>query len=441
MKRVALVNPIRQRRGVAPVALEYLMSGLRRRGIESEVLDLCYCRDSAGEVRRFFQSRPFDLVGVTFRNLDDVWFGQWFLPKLARVVKEIKQATAVPVVVGGSGYSIAPRRILDESGADLGVVGEGEDALPFLAECAGDRSRYPEVPGLVWREGSEVRINPSGTLDLCSLRLADRSAIPHDRYTYAGGKKGGAGVQTKRGCDQNCIYCVVPNIEGRQIRLRPTSDIVEEIGNLCESGVRRFFICDSEFNVPEEHAASICSEIVSAGLGERIVWQAYVSPVPFSLELAQLMKRAGCETIFCTTDHGNDLMLERLGKNFRVEDIRRAVAVARSAGLSAIYSLMLGGPGETMATVEEAVGMVMALRPIKINLSDPPGIRIYPNTPIADIVRQEGFSRKNPNLQGRIEGNDDFFEPVFYLSRGLGVLGRAIRLWRALGGLRTRVLA
>jgi len=414
------------------------MLGLRRRGIESEILDLCWARRSAEDIGRFFGTRRFDLVGVTVRNLDDVWFAKRYVPDVAQIVQEIRRATDTPIVLGGSGFSIAPERILEACGADFGIVGEGEDSLARLADRLDDTARRSGIPGLVWRGDGAIRVNPMEPLDLSALRLSARGAIDHSAYTYSGGKKGGAGIQTKRGCDQACIYCVVPNIEGRQVRLRPPSDIVDEIENLHRSGVRRFFMCDSEFNLPESHAAAVCSEIVSRGLGERIVWQAYTSP-PLSADLARLMKAAGCERILATIDHGSDRMLERLQKSFRTVDIEKSVAAARDASLAATYTLMLGGPGETMETIEETFGFISKLRPIQMALFDPPGIRIYPGTPIADIVREEGFSRRDPNLQGRIKGNEDFYEPVFYLSSGMGLLGRAVRLWRALGMARSRL--
>lgn len=439
MPRVALVNPNRYKPGVAPIALEYLASGLRLRGVEFEMLDLCHSTNVAADIRSFFSEKSFDLIAVTIRNLDDVWFARPFVDMTVGIIERIRQVSSSPIVLGGSGYSIAPEKILDICGADFGIAGEGEVALPMLAASIGDGKRYSLVPGLVWRDGDRLRRNSISNLDLASARLCERGMIDHSCYTYANGDKGGAGVQTKRGCGHNCIYCVVPNIEGRKVRLRAPSDIVDEMANLYETGVRRFFMCDSEFNDPEYHAAAICNEIISRGLADKITWQAYTSPAPFSPALAELMKRAGCDMILATFDHGCDAMLERMGKNFRADDIRKAVEAARYAELDAIYSLMLGGPGESMATIEETMNLVSELKPIKISLSDPPGIRIYPNTPMADIVLEEGFTTRNPNLQGKIKGNDDFYQPVFYLSHKMGLLGKGIRAWRKLGMLKARV--
>jgi hypothetical protein len=48
------------------------------------------------------------------------------------------------------------------------------------------------------------------------------------------------------------------------------------------------------------------------------------------------------------------------------------------------------------------------------------GVRVFPNTRLAEIVRQAGPPEFNPHLHGAVEGNDHFFRPIFYLSAELG---------------------
>jgi hypothetical protein len=39
---------------------------------------------------------------------------------------------------------------------------------------------------------------------------------------------------------------------------------------------------------------------------------------------------------------------------------------------------------------------------------------------MAELVQRQGPLPENPNLRGTIEGNDNFFKPIFYLSASLG---------------------
>jgi tryptophan 2-C-methyltransferase len=438
-KRIVLVNSNRLKPGTPPVALDYLGAACAEKGIEADVLDLCYSNNVEADIRSYFADHKPDMVGVTFRNLDDVFYSLFFLPGVKEITDLIKKATDAPIVIGGSGFSIAPEQILNYLDLDLGVAGEGEQALPMLVEQVAKPESYPEIPGLVYRSDGAIRRNPLGAMDLTDLPLAKRGFVDHSPYLSDGksSTKTGA-VQTKRGCNQSCIYCIVPSVEGRQLRLRPVGQIVDEIESLAAQGVRSFWFADSEFNYPEEHAKDVCREMIARGLPALVSWNAYIAPKPFSRELAELMKEAGCKCAVNCIDHGCDDMLERLGKDFRVEDIRNAVMMAREADLSVTYCLMLGGPGDTVDMMLKTLELMLSLRPIKVVLADPPGMRVYPDSPLADIVGQEGLSTKNRNLSGAIKGNDDLLKPVYYLSKKLSIFVPMVKMWRRIGNARHR---
>jgi len=435
-KLIALVNPNRLQPGVAPIALDYLASALERHGHDVRVLDLCHVRDPKAAIHDFFRETKPDLIGISIRNLDDVVFDCFLAEEMKPLVEEIRRSSDARIVLGGSGFSIAPELLLDYFGVDLGIAGEGEEALPMLASDRSDQSDQSDrsgIPGLVYRDGSGIRRNPIGCADVRSLHLAKRGRVAHDAYFYKKGRKGCAGVQTKRGCSNRCIYCIVPNIEGTVVRLRDPAEIADEMENLAASGAKRVFFCDSEFNYPMEHAHSVCEELISRRIAGKLTWQAYASPGEFDADLARKMKEAGCDLLIATIDSGDDAILERLGKPFRSDDAVKLIRACQQAELNAIYCLTLGGPGETIETVLKTLNMMRSLKPAKVTFGEPPGLRIYPGTPLESIVRDEGFTRSNPNLHGPVEGNEDLLRPVYYLSRGMGFLIPIIQLQRRLG--------
>ncbi len=432
-KLVALVNPNRLQPGVAPLALEYLASSLEHHGDEARILDLCHVRNPREAIRAFLQETRPDLIGITIRNLDDVVFNCFLVEEMKPLIEEIKRSSGAPIVLGGSGFSIAPELLLDYFGVESGIVGEGDVALPMLLDCMDGTADPSDVPGLIRREGSGIVRNPLGCTDVNSLRLAKRGHIDHASYIYKQGRKGCAGVQTKRGCPNRCIYCIVPNIEGSTVRLRNPAEIADEMENLAASGIKRIFLADSEFNYPIEHAMACCEEFIARRMADKLTWQAYASPGHFNADLARRMKEAGCDLLITTLDSGDDAILERLGKPFRREDVVSIVRACQEADLNAIYCLTLGGPGETIDTVFQTLSMMQSLKPAKVTLGEPAGLRVYPGTPLADIVREEGFTKSNPNLHGSIEGNEDLLRPVYYLSRGMGFLIPIIQAQRLLG--------
>ena len=70
--------------------------------------------------------------------------------------------------------------------------------------------------------------------------------------------EGGMGsFETKRGCNQRCLYCPEPASRGRDVRLRTARSVADELEALCDAGITHLHTCDSEFNLPPEHAEEI----------------------------------------------------------------------------------------------------------------------------------------------------------------------------------------
>jgi tryptophan 2-C-methyltransferase len=244
------------------------------------------------------------------------------------------------------------------------------------------------------------------------LPLPRREAVDNRRYFCEGGM---GGVETKRGCEQSCIYCADPLAKGRRYRLRPPSIVADEIEVLLGKGIANLHLCDSEFNLPYGHAVKVCEEIIRRGLGERLAWYAYLSPVPFTEELALLMIKAGCRGINFGVDHAADRMLKNLGRPFTAADIKETAAICHRLEIPFMYDLLLGGPGEDRESLATAISFMNEIEPSRVGISA--GIRIYPGTRLAEIALAD-IEKGNANVRGTI--NPDFFAPIFYVSHGMG---------------------
>ena len=221
------------------------------------------------------------------------------------------------------------------------------------------------------------------------------------------------GIETKRGCPNHCIFCADPVAKGSAVRLRPPYAVVQELRNLLAQGVSWFHTCDSEFNIPPTHAKEVCRSIIEAGLGSRLHWYAYCSPVPFDGELAILMQQAGCSGINFGVDSLCDEQLARLGCGHSVRDVEQLVSVLRENGLNYMFDLLAGAPGETAETVRTTITTVRRLGVPLAGIAT--GVRVYPGTPLGRAVA-EGSIRKglHPNRVTMPH------EPFFYLSPDLG---------------------
>lgn len=402
---------------IAPIGLEYVADALERRGYEPRPCDLAFeddWRPALGET--LADLRPM-VVAVSVRNLDDAYFASrdFVLEETARIVRYARERTDAPVVLGGVGFSIAPREVLRFAGADYGIAGDGEDALPDLLDCLRTGGDPGAVPGCVrWRNGDVEVSRPIAACDVSRRPAPRRRYFDNPRYFAEGGQ---AGVETKRGCARLCAYCVEPAAKGRTVRLREPDSVVDEFRDLVEQGIDAVHLCDSEFNLPADHARAVCEALASAGLGERLRWYTYAFPQAFDGDLALAMARAGCVGVNFGVDHVDAGILGRLGRRYGEEDIRRTAEACREAGLAVMFDLLLGSPGETRETLARAIGFMRDVAPDRVGLSC--GVRVYPNTPLAERVRCEGAMERNPNLHGERADNEDFLRPLFYVDARL----------------------
>jgi tryptophan 2-C-methyltransferase len=416
-EKVLLVNPNQMKPPVTPVALDYLAQSLEEKGGEVEVLDLAFSNNAESDIQSALRRINPLLIGITVRNLDDSYLASqdFCLERTRKIIDLIKSHSEAMLVLGGVGFSLAPEAVLDYCRVAWGICGEGEQALPTLVRLIAGKRDFRNIPGLVFREGMGFHRNPTRSFGLKNAALGRRTANDNLRYLREGGM---VGFESKRGCSQGCTYCADPIAKGKQVRLRNPSLVAEELTNLYHKGIDHFHTCDSEFNLPESHAIEVCKQIVQKRLGEKIRWFAYLSPKPFSPELAYWMRKAGCVGIDFGVDHANDAMLETLGRSHKKEDILSVARRARAQGFSLLFDLLLGGPGETRETIAEAIELMKEASPDRVGISL--GLRLYSGTRLFHKVQLQGFRNENPNLHGSVEENPELLRPIFYLESELG---------------------
>jgi tryptophan 2-C-methyltransferase len=401
-----LVNTNTLRPPVSAVGLEYAGEALVASGFPVAVVDLAFEPEWKTALARELREEPL-AVALTVRNTDDCCFATRtsFLPWIREVVGEVRRLTAAPVVLGGVGFSVMPEAVLRMTGADLGIAGDGEQALPDLAECLSTGDDISRLPGLVYRRDGQIVANGRRNVDLKGLPLPRRRLFDNARYERSGAM---VGIETKRGCARRCTFCADPVAKGRRVRVRPPEILVQELRGLLAQGVSWFHIADSEFNQPLDHAKAVCRAIVEAGLGARVRWYCYCSPTPFDDELAALMERSGCAGINFGVDALCDAQLARLGRSHRLSDVKRLAALLNARHTNYIFDLLVGGPGETEETAAATVDAVRRLNVPLIGISA--GLRVYPGT-------QLGRAAADRPLEGLQEPEaGSLAAPRFYLS-------------------------
>ncbi len=413
---LTLINTNTMLPAIAPIGLDYMATATRQAGIETDILDLCLSDDPAVTLQDYFATHNPELVGLSFRNADDSFWPscEWFVPELAKMLKTIRTFTDAPIVIGGVGFSIFPEQIVEYTSADFGIRGDGELAIISLYRQLQGKKHFQEVDGLVWRSNGRIISNHPAWPQPLSLPTG-RDAIDNATYFARGGQ---CGIETKRGCNRPCIYCADRLSKGTTVRLRQPSEIADEAEALLTQGADVLHICDSEFNIVPNHAYAVCEEFIRRRLGDRLRWYTYMAVTPFDTQLANAMKQAGCVGIDFTGDSACPLILKNLRQQHIKEDLANAVRLCRENGITVMIDLLLGGPGETPRTVKETIDFVKQIAPDCAGA--PLGVRVYPDTEMAQIVAAEGPMETNPNIRRKYEGAVDLFKPTFYITKELG---------------------
>lgn len=406
--RVLLVSANREHLPdpIFPLGLAYIAAAVKNAGHHIDVADLCFGSHPLDDLRKQVSRFKPDVIGLSLRNVDNAAYPRTvdYLALHREVVDVLHQVSDVPVVLGGSGFSILPQAYMQELNGDWGIVGEGERSFIELLEALEKGLDPTGIAGVVAPlfETSSiplVPILPQRPKDWAQGLRPARSQFDYARYVRRGGM---GNVQTKRGCVFKCSYCTYPLLEGNRFRIRDAVDVVDEIEALQKDyGPHPIFFVDSILNFPRGHVESICEEILHRGLNVR--WSCYATPIKLDQHQAQLMADAGCEGIELGTDAVDDEQLARLGKSFDAEIAERANRYCMEAGLSVCQTVIFGAPGETEASVRATCSALRKMQPTAVVAMT--GVRLYPGTPLSQSLIEEG----------RVQQEDIGLLPAFYI--------------------------
>ena len=98
-----------------------------------------------------------DYVGIGIRNIDNLNMitPAYYIDDIyERIIKPVRKTTGVPLILGGSGFSVFYEEIMEHFKADYGIVGEGEEVFPYLLRCL-DKGTAPDHPAILTRTKSK----------------------------------------------------------------------------------------------------------------------------------------------------------------------------------------------------------------------------------------------------------------------------------------------
>ncbi len=355
-------------------------------------------------VRELERFRP-EVAAVSFRNLDPLAGNLLsFVPHLKTLGALLaRHAPQAVTVLGGSAFTLFSGRLMEEiPEADIGVAGEAEAILPVLLENLGEPGR---VPGVLWRRCGRLERGAARVChctDLDCLPFPDWKVFDPGRYLGRNRYVAFMGVETKRGCWNNCSYCLYPVLQGRSVRLRKPELIVDELEILRRDfRLESVHFTDAVVNEPADHLEAVCKEILRRKL--KIGWTGFFREDHLSEKGLDLYREAGLTTLYFSADGASEHGLKILGKKLSVEQIERAARLAARSGVLSVYHFLVNLPGEDAKSVAQTWRLLDKL----FTIHAPAGnlgavvinnLRLYPGTPLTEMVVRERLIDPVPDL-------------------------------------------
>jgi radical SAM superfamily enzyme YgiQ (UPF0313 family) len=397
---------------VYPTALPQLASAVVHAGHSVRQFDLLVHGPAALPIA--LAKSEADLIGISLRNIDntDSMEVQSYLAGYRDLVRRVRSHTNAPIVVGGSGFSLFPRELMELLDVDYGVVGPGEQSLCALVESLDGNTDVADIPNLITHDIKHNNLHPASAVP---SRVAFCGRGAHDgRIVEFYWREGGMiGLHTKRGCSRSCIYCTYPIIDGPAVVCAEVGEVVDEIERMVTQwNVRYFFVVDSIFNLDPVREQDMAEEICRRELD--ISWGAFFAPTEMDSDYLQVLVRSGLTHVEFGTDSLCDHVLSTLRKGFTVDDVVEASSRCRDLGIHCAHYLLFGGPEETSYTIRETMDVASKLG--KCVFFPFAGVRIYPGTALFDLAVEEGS----------IDPEDNLLDPRFYLAQELD----AERIWK-----------
>lgn len=345
-----------------PLGIGYVSASLKRAGHDVMVLNPNHSiEDLAVLLERTIQDFSPEVIatgGMAF-HLQEV-------REVAAVSRSFSPNAAI--VVGGVLVTNQPEVAMTAvPEADIGVIGEGEEAMVELVSAIEGGADLNTVSGIIFRVSGSMKFRrtiPRPSLScIDSLPWIDFDGLGLD--VYAGLHRPGqmapgliidpdARVMpflTSRGCPFTCTFCCHENA-GRRYRQRSLDDVFAELEyNIDRFGINTLAIYDDLFCLKRQHLEEFCSRVQPLGLR----WQCSIRVEQVNPKSLQMMRESGCTCISFGVESMSPAVLESMEKKATRAALDRALAQMYDAKITTWANLIFGDPAETLATAMESL--------------------------------------------------------------------------------------
>jgi anaerobic magnesium-protoporphyrin IX monomethyl ester cyclase len=384
--KILLVRPVTNKMPIIipNLGLAYLARQLENHAHEVDILDCAKLNYTHDNFKDYLAVNKFDMIGVQIFTCD--FTSAW---KMIDIVKESNNN--IITIAGGPHISGVPEYTMNTiKNLDYGFCSEAEIGIVKFCDFISGKIGFDisEIPGLIYRENGEVKINKNQVfenldlIDFPQWDLINPNTYPHAPHGTFTKSLPIAPVITSRGCPYSCKYCGVKTNTGIRFRKRSPENIISEIELLKNKyGIREIHIEDDNFTFDRERVIKFCNTLLDKKLD--IYWACPdgVRLDTLDKELLQLMEKSGCYSFAVGLESGSPKILKDMNRKITIETmIEKVNLIASETKIEMTGFMMAGYPTESVEDIEKTIKLALSLPLSKVQFSNfvpLPGTKIF----------------------------------------------------------------
>lgn len=335
-----------------------------------------YLKHMGEDVRMLYKTQDFSLLVKQIMELNPVivGFGSLYpeLKETGEIISLLNQAgRTFPVVIGGQMVTPTPEFAVEITGADFGVIGEGEITLHKLVNAIREDNDPSQIRGLVIRHGNSIINTGPGEFieDLNTLPPIPYELFPTEKWLPIGKwyaencpqphwkvEDRVINVHGGRGCPFTCNFCYHHS--------KPRYRKIEVMMNEAQAALKRFdgnmlYFSDDLVLATPKRARELVDAIRQ--LDRRVEWSVtarFDTLARIDDSLLGEMKEAGLRIMGLGVESGSDRILQIIGKNCTAAVMREQMSRLHKVGIMPTVSIMLAQYNETREDVEASINFM-----------------------------------------------------------------------------------
>ncbi len=289
-------------------------------------------------------------------------------------------------VVGGPSVSGCPEYYPEFDYLHVGELGDATQALVARLEES------------VARPSAQERFETKERLPLGDFPVPAYDLIDVSQYFLGS-------VQFSSGCPYSCEFCDIPELYGRNPRLKTPEQVVAELDAiLANGGERAIYFVDDNFVGNRKAAKELLPHLIAwqkrNGYAVQLACEATLN-IAKSPDLLEMMREAYFCTVFCGIETPDPAALHAISKDQNnTMPVMEAVDIIHSFGMEVVSGIIMGLDSDTPETADRILEFVELsnIPLLTINL-----LQALPRTPLYRRLQSEGRLIDEPGRESNVD--------------------------------------